>query len=208
MANKKTTLKRMAYMVLGTAVETAEHEINAARDRRDTLASRLAAAEELLATRKAEATTKALDGASDADLDQAEAGCREVADRIATLQSGLARAEEQLLALETKAEADAEARKREQAARATEALLGGIEAASKPLADALQAMAELTDCATSITAEGRRISDFCRGVGRELAFAEKAIINTLRAHASHIRSRNCEPIYPLSDGHVEEQTAN
>ncbi len=89
MANKQTILKRMANMIVGTAMETAEPEIDAARDRRDNLVARLAAAEELLATRKAEATGKALEQASDTDLNKAEAGCREVADRISTLPVGI-----------------------------------------------------------------------------------------------------------------------
>lgn len=190
--------------LISRSSESNSSVLNDARDRRDSLTARLAAAEELLSARTAEATAIALEGISDAALDNAEAARREVIGRIDTLQSALRKANELVAALEAEVQAEDQLRQREQAIRATEALATEIEAAQQPLINTLREMASLMKRAEPIVWQANRVACACEFLAAELISAQNGAIQQLRHHAAEMLAGYRETKAPRVGAHEQK----
>src|SRR5258707_7392417 len=154
------------------------------------LADRLRTAETILGEKRVAAERLAVAGATNAQLDRAEANMRAVDDRARTLRAALAEFDEQIVSTE-RALADAKAhRDRELVADRIEAMAAAIEQAAPGfLAGAAALVLAVTNSAVSVP-EATRFSTSVDAMRREVLSAADLICWELRTIAVRTRAGN------------------
>jgi hypothetical protein len=170
-----------------------EHFESALKDRqaaRQKLANRLSTAEAVLQEKRAAAERLAVAGASNAQLDRAEANMRAVENRAKTLRTALVELDEQVVSTE-RALNDARAqRDRDAEADAIEAMAMAIEQAVPGFqASAAVLVAAVTKSPASVP-EATRFSSSVDEVSREVLAAAELICWELRSAAVRTRAGN------------------
>ena len=167
--------------------ESALKDKQAARQK---LADRLSVTETVLGEHRAAAERLAVAGATNAQLERAEAKMRAVEDRAKTLRAALVEFDEQIVSTE-RALADAKAqRDRELVADEIEAMAGAIEQAAPGFRAGAAALVEaVTKSATSVP-EATRFSTSVDAVRGEVLSAADLICWELRTIAVRMRVGN------------------
>jgi hypothetical protein len=181
-----------------TSIKGLERNIAAARSRRTGLSERLAAAEALLAERKAETARLALEGANDQVLDVAEAAVRTITDRLNTLRQAKNEIDAQIASLEAEAATIAEEEERQASVLAINKLAGEIQTFAPTFVDQLGQLATLMSRAKQIVPEAAAVGDFAGGVRREMEMAFAAMGPLLQSAADHIQSGHRPAVQPSS----------
>jgi hypothetical protein len=171
-------------------VERFEGALKIKQAERQKLADRLRSAETALAEKRAAAERLAVAGASNTQLERAEAKLRAVEDRAETLRAALVEFDEQIVATE-RAWGDAKAqRDRALAADAIEAMAAAIEqAVPKFVAGATALLDAVTTSAASVP-EATRFSTSVDAVHREILSAADLMCWELRTMAVRTRAGN------------------
>jgi hypothetical protein len=171
-------------------VERFESALKDKQAARQKLADRLRTAETLLGERRVAAERLAVAGATNAQLDRAEANMRAVDDRARTLRAALAEFDEQIVSTE-RALAEAKAqRDRELVADKIEAMAAAIEQAAPGfLAGAAALVGAVTNSAVSVP-EATRFSANVDAMRREVLSAADLICWELRTVAVRTRAGN------------------
>ena len=167
--------------------ETALRDKQAVRSK---MAERLNTAEMLLVEHRTAAERLAVAGASNAQLDRAEAKLRAVEERAKTLRAELAEFDEQIVSTE-RALADAKAqRDRDLAADEIEALAAAIEQAAPGFGAGAAALVDAVTKSTASIPEATRFSASVDALRREVLAAADLICWELRSAAVRTRAGN------------------
>ena len=167
--------------------ETALRDKQAVRSK---MAERLSTAEMLLIEHRTAAERLAVAGASNAQLDRAEAKLRAVEERAKTLRAELAEFDEQIVSTE-RALADAKAqRDRDLAADEIEALAAAIEQAAPGFGAGAAALVDAVTKSTASISEATRFSASVDALRREVLAAADLICWELRSAAVRTRAGN------------------
>jgi hypothetical protein len=167
--------------------ETALKDRQAARRK---LADRLNIAETVLGEKRVAAERLAVAGATNAQLDRAEADMRAVEDRAKTLRAALVELEEQIVSTE-RALADAKTqRDRNMVADEIEAMAAAIEQAAPGFDAGAAALVEAVTKRAASIPEATRFSTSVDAVRREILSAADLICWELRSHAVRTRAGN------------------
>ena len=179
-----------------TPVERFENALKDKQAARQKLADRLSIAETVLAEKRVAAERLAVAGATNAQLDRAEANMRAVEDRAKTLRAELAEFDEQIVSTD-RALADAKAqRDRELVADKIEAMAAAIEQAAPGfLAGAAALVEAVTKSAVSVP-EATRFSTSVDAMRREVLSAADLICWELRTVAVRTRAGNANIAVP------------
>ena len=171
-------------------VERFESALKDKQAARQKLADRSSIAETVLGEKRVAAERLAITGATNAQLDRAEANMRAVEDRAKALRAALAEFDEQMLSTE-RALADAKAqRERELVADRIEAMAAAIEQAAPGfLAGAAALVEAVTKSAVSVP-EATRFSTSVDAMRREVLSAADLICWELRTIAVRTRAGN------------------
>jgi hypothetical protein len=171
-------------------VERFESALKDKQAARQKLAERLSIAETSLEEKRVAAERLAVAGATNAQLDRAEANMRAVEDRAKTLRAALVEFDEQIFSTE-RALADAKAqRDRELVADQIEAMAAAIEQAAPGFGAGAAALVEaVTKCAASV-AEATRFSANVDAMRREVLSAADLLCWELRTVAVRTRAGN------------------
>ncbi len=171
-------------------VERFESALKDKQAARQKLADRSSIAETVLGEKRVAAERLAITGATNAQLDRAEANMRAVEDRAKALRAALAEFDEQMLSTE-RALADAKAqRDRELVADKIEAMAAAIEQAAPGfLAGAAALVEAVTKSAVSVP-EATRFSTSVDAMRREVLSAADLICWELRTIAVRTRAGN------------------
>src|SRR5713226_2734541 len=157
--------------------ESALKEKQAARQK---LAGQLSIAETVLGEKRAAAERLAVAGASNGQLDRAEANMRTVEDRAKTLRAALVELDEQIVSTE-RALADAKAqRDRDMVADEIEAMAAAIEQAAPGFDAGAAALVEAVTKRAASMPEATRFSASVDAMRREVLSAADLIFNDLR----------------------------
>ena len=177
-------------------VERFESALKDKQAARQKLADRLRTAETLLGEKRVAAERLAVAGATNAQLDRAEANMRAVDDRARTLRAALAEFDEQIVSTE-RALAEAKAqRDRELVADKIEAMAAAIEQAAPGfLAGAAALVGAVTNSAVSVP-EATRFSANVDAMRREVLSAADLICWELRTVAVRTRAGNANIALP------------
>jgi hypothetical protein len=177
-------------------VERFESALKDKQAARQKLADRLSTAETVLGEKRVAAERLAVAGATNAQLDRAEANMRAVDDRARTLRAALAEFDEQIVSTE-RALADAKAqRDRELVADRIEAMAAAIEQAAPGfLAGAAALVGAVTNSAVSVP-EATRFSANVDAMRREVLSAADLICWELRTVALRTRAGNANIALP------------
>ncbi|SDS32095.1 hypothetical protein [Bradyrhizobium canariense] len=171
-------------------VERFEGALKNKQAERSKLAERSRIAEAALAEKRAAAERLAVGGATNAQLERAEAGMRAVEDRAKTLRAELAEFDEQIVSTE-RALADAKAqRDRELAADQIEALAAAIEQAAPQFGAGASALVDAVTKSAASVPEATRFSASVDAVRREILSAADLICWELRSTAVRTRAGN------------------
>ncbi|MBI5260377.1 MAG: hypothetical protein HY852_00995 [Bradyrhizobium sp.] len=166
---------------------------NALRDKqaaRRKLVERLNAAEAELVAKRAAAERLAVGGASDAQLERAEAKMRAIEDRARTLRADVAELDEQV-ALTERALAEATAQRgRELLADQIETMIMAIERAAPGFRSAAAALVEAVTKSAASVPEATKFSASVDAVGREILAAADLVCWELRTIAVRTRAGN------------------
>jgi len=167
--------------------ETALRDKQAVRSK---MAERLSTAEMLLIEHRTAAERLAVAGASNAQLDRAEAKLRAVEERAKTLRAELAEFDEQIVSTE-RALADARAqRDRDLAADEIEVLAAAIEQAAPGFGAGAAALVDAVTKSTASIPEATRFSASVDALRREVLAAADLICWELRSAAVRTRAGN------------------
>ena len=167
--------------------ETALRDKQAVRSK---MAERLSTAEMLLIEHRTAAERLAVAGASNAQLDRAEAKLRAVEERAKTLRAELAEFDEQIVSTE-RALADAKAqRDRDLAADEIEVLAAAIEQAAPGFGAGAAALVDSVTKSTASIPEATRFSASVDALRREVLAAADLICWELRSAAVRTRAGN------------------
>jgi hypothetical protein len=171
-------------------VERFESALKDKQAARQKLAGRLGIAETVLGEKRAAAERLAVAGATNAQLDRAEANMRTVEDRAKALSAALAESDEQIVSTE-RALADAKAqRDRELVANDIEAMAAAIEQAAPRFgAGAAELVEAVTKSAASVP-EATKFSTSVDAMRREVLSAADLICWELRTIAVRTRAGN------------------
>ena len=166
---------------------------NALRDKqvaRQKLADRLSVAETVLGEKRVAAERLAVAGATNAQLERAEASLRAVEDRAKALRAALAEFDEQILSTE-RALADAKAqRDRELLADEIEVMAAAIEQAAPGFGAGATALVEAVTKSAASVPEASRFSTSVDAIRREVLSATDLVCWELRTIAVRTRAGN------------------
>ena len=172
--------------------ESALKEKQAARQK---LADRLSAAETVLLEKRVAAERLAVAGATNGQLDRAEAKMRAVDDHAKTLRAALVEFDEQVVSTE-RALADAKAqRDRDMAADAIEAMAAAIEQAAPGFGAGAAALVEAVTKSAASIPEATRFSTSVDAMRREVLSAADLICWELRSTAVRTRAGNANIVF-------------
>ena len=171
-------------------VERFESTLKDKQAARQKLAGRLSIAETLLGEKRVAAERLAVAGASNAQLDRAEAGMRAVEDRAKTLRAALVEFDEQIVSSE-RALADAKAqRDRDMLASQIEAMASAIEQAAPGFGAGAAALVEAVTKGAASIPEAVRFATSVDAVRREILSAADLLCWELRSSAVRTRAGN------------------
>jgi hypothetical protein len=171
-------------------VERFESALKNKQAERQKLADRLKTAETALAEKRTAAERLAVAGASNTQLERAEANLRTVEDRAETLRAALAEFDEQIVATE-RALGDAKAqRDRALAADAIEAMAAAIEQAVPQFGAGAAALVDAVTKSAASVPEATRFSTSVDAVRREILSAADLMCWELRTMAVRTRAGN------------------
>ena len=171
-------------------VERFESTLKDKQAARQKLADRLSIAETLLGEKRVAAERLAVAGASNAQLDRAEAGMRAVEDRAKTLRAALVEFDEQIVSSE-RALADAKAqRDRDMLASQIEAMASAIEQAAPGFGAGAAALVEAVTKGAASIPEAVRFATSVDAVRREILSAADLLCWELRSSAVRTRAGN------------------
>ena len=166
-----------------TAVERFENALKTKQAARQKLAEQLSAAETIVGEKRIAAERLAVAGATDAQLERAEANMRAVEERAKALRAALAEFDEQVVATE-RALADAKARRdRELVADEIEAMATAIEQAAPGFGAGAAALVDAVTKGVASVPEATRFSMSVEAVRREVLSAAELIITTSPQYA-------------------------
>ncbi len=187
-------------------VERLESGLGDKQAAREKLADRLSAAEVALAEKRAAAERLAIAGATNAELDRAEADMRAADDRVKTLRSALEQLEQQI-AISERELADAKAqRDRDMVADELEAMGAAITQAVPRYDAAATALIEAVTKSAASVPEATAFAIQMDAVRRDVGSAATLICSELRSAATLTRSGdakiafNTPPEPPPPDG--------
>src|SRR5438876_5782564 len=171
-------------------VERFESMLKDKQAARQKLAERLSSAETVVAEKRVAAQRLAVAGATNAQLDRAEANMRAVEDRAKALRAALAEFDEQIVSTE-RALADAEAqRDRELLADEIEAMATAIEQAAPGFGAGAAALVEAVTKSAASVPEASRFSTSVDAIRREVLSATDLVCWELRTIAVRTRAGN------------------
>src|ERR1700738_3652681 len=171
-------------------VERFESALKDKQAARQKLADRLSIAETVLGEKRVEAERLAVAGATNAQLDRAEANMRAVEDRAKTLRAALSEFDEQIVSTE-RVLADAKTqRDRNMVADEIEAMAAAIEQAAPGFDAGAAALVEAVTKRAASMPEATRFSASVDAVRREILSAADLICWELRSHAVRTRAGN------------------
>ena len=177
-------------------VERFETALKTKQAERQKLAERSNLAETVLSEKRADAERLAVAGASNAQLERADAGLRAVEDRAKTLRAALAELDEQIAATE-RALADATAqRDRELTADRIEALAAALEQAIPKFAAGAAALVDAVTGSAASVPEATSFSANVDAVRREVLSAADLVCWELRTIAVRTRAGNANVAVP------------
>jgi hypothetical protein len=171
-------------------IERFERALKDRQAARQKLADRLSIAETLLGEKRLAAERLAVAGASNAQLDRAEANMRAVEDRAKTLRAALVEFDEQIVSTE-RALADAKAqRDRDTVANQIEAMAAAIEQAAPRFGAGAAALVEAVTKNAASMPEATRFAASVDAVRREILSAADLLCWELRSSAVRTRAGN------------------
>jgi hypothetical protein len=171
-------------------VERFESALKDKQAARQKLADRLNIAETVLGEKRVAAERLAVAGATNSQLDRAEADMRAVEDRAKTLRAALVEFDEQIVSTE-RALADAKTqRDRNMVADEIEAMAAAIEQAAPGFDAGAAALMEAVTKRAASMPEATRFSTSVDAVRREILSAADLICWELRSHAVRTRAGN------------------
>jgi hypothetical protein len=171
-------------------VERFESALKDKQAARQKLADRLSIAETVLGEKRVEAERLAVAGATNAQLDRAEANMRAVEDRAKTLRAALVEFDEQIVSTErTLADAKAQ-RDRNMVADEIEAMAAAIEQAAPGFDAGAAALVAAVTKRAALMPEATRFSTSVDAVRREILSAADLICWELRSTAVRTRAGN------------------
>src|SRR6202167_2314572 len=171
-------------------VERFESALKNKQAERQKLADRLRTAETAVGEKRAAAERLAVAGASNTQLERAEASLRAVEDRAETLRAALAEFDEQIVATE-RALGDAKAqRDRALVADAIEAMAAAIEQAVPKFGAGATALVDAVTKSAASVPEATRFSTSVDAVRREILSAADLMCWELRTMAVRTRAGN------------------
>jgi hypothetical protein len=179
-------------------VERFEHALKSKLAEREKLADRLALADKALAEQRAITGKLAVDGASPAKLEKAEAKMRADEERARTLRAELADIDEQIVSAE-RALSEAKAqRDRELLADQVEALAAGIERAVPAFGAGAAALMDAVTKGPTQVAQATQFLASVEAVRREVLSAADLVCWELRTLAVRTRAGNANatPVAP------------
>ena len=176
-------------------VERFENALKDKQAARQKLADQVSVAEKVLGEKRAAAERLAVAGASDGQLDRAEANMRTVEDRAKTLRAALVELDEQIVSTE-RALADATAqRDRDRVADEIEAMASAIEQAAPGFDAGAAALVEAVTKRAASMPEATRFSTSVDAMRREVLSAADLICWELRATAVRTRAGNANIVF-------------
>jgi hypothetical protein len=171
-------------------VERFESALKDKQAARQKLADRLRTAETVLGEKRAAAERLAVAGATNAQLDRAEANMRTVEDRAKTQRAALVEFDEQIVATE-RALADVRAqRDRDMVASQIEAMAAAIEQAAPGFGAGAAALVEAVTTGAASIPEASRFAASVDAVRREVLSAADLLCWELRSSAVRTRAGN------------------
>src|SRR5713226_8672227 len=171
-------------------VERFENALKDKQAARQKLADQLSIAETVLGEKRAAAERLAVAGASNGQLDRAEANMRTVEDRAKTLRAALVELDEQIVSTE-RALTDAKAqRDRDMVANEIEAMAAAIEQAAPGFGAGAAALVEAVTKNAASMAEATRFATSVDAVRREVLSAADLLCWELRSTAVRTRAGN------------------
>ena len=171
-------------------VERFESALKDKQVARQKLADRLNIAETVLGEKRVAAERLAVAGATNAQLDRAEADMRAREDRVRTLRAALVEFDEQIVSTE-RALADAKTqRDRNMVADEIEAMAAAIEQAAPGFDAGAASLVEAVTRRAASMPEAARFSTSVDAVRREILSAADLICWELRSHAVRTRAGN------------------
>lgn len=177
-------------------VERFETTLNAKQTEREKLAGRLFLADKALAEQRAMTEKLAMNGASNARLERAEAKMRADEERARTLRAEVADIDEQIISAE-RAFAEARAqRDREVLADQIETLAAAIERALPGFGAGAVALVDAVNKAAAQVAEATQFSASVEAVRREVLSAADLVCWELRTLAVRTRAGNANATLP------------
>jgi hypothetical protein len=165
---------------------TPEKQLITATGARDKLIARLADAEIAVFDLRAAAEQLAIDGATDNELDTAEAKTRSLADRTATLRAALTQSEMQVSNLERERDELADRKQRDETAAEAELLAREVIAAAAAFDVAAAALATVTTRAIPTVYEASGLNNLAAICRTEVPAASDLIAKLLRVHAASV----------------------
>jgi len=187
-------------------VERFESALKDKQGARQKLADQLSIAETVLGEKRAAAERLAVAGASNGQLDRAEAKMRAVEDRAKTLRATLAEFDEQIVSTE-RALADAKAqRDRDTVADAIEAMAAAIEQAAPGFGAGAAALVDAVTKSAASVPEATRFSTSVDAMRREVLSAADLICWELRSTAVRTRAGNANIVFRVQP--EPEQTSS
>lgn len=187
-------------------VERFESALKDKQGARQKLADQLSIAETVLGEKRAAAERLAVAGASNGQLDRAEAKMRAVEDRAKTLRATLAEFDEQIVSTE-RALADAKAqRDRDTVADAIEAMAAAIEQAAPGFGAGAVALVDAVTKSAASVPEATRFSTSVDAMRREVLSAADLICWELRSTAVRTRAGNANIVFRVQP--EPEQTSS
>jgi hypothetical protein len=176
-------------------VERFENALKDKQAARQKLADQVSVAERVLGEKRAAAERLAVAGASNGQLDRAEANMRTVEDRAKTLRAALVELDEQIVSTE-RALADATAqRDRDRVADEIEAMAAAIEQAAPGFDAGAAALVEAVTKRAASMPEATRFSTSVDAMRREVLSAADLICWELRATAVRTRAGNANIVF-------------
>jgi hypothetical protein len=164
-------------------IRALERDLEAKLSQREALSKRLAAAEPLIAKKRAAAEKIAMNGADDQELDRAEADARAAEDRVQTLRGGLVQFDQAISSAEQELATAVDKKQRGETADAIDRMIADIERALPPYSAAMQALEATFKPTIRIIPAVGRLMNFLQGTRAELANAVSVINRDLRARA-------------------------
>ena len=171
-------------------VERFESALKDKQVARQKLADRLNIAETVLGEKRVAAERLAVAGATNAQLDRAEADMRAREDRVRTLRAALVEFDEQIVSTERALAHAKTQRDRELAADQIEAMAAAIEQAAPGFDAGAAALVEAVTRRAASMPEAARFSTSVDAVRREILSAADLICWELRSHAVRTRAGN------------------